>query len=364
MRLHPTFAVYVGRQFLICWFSTFFVLVGLIALLDTIEILRQTASKTNLTALNAVAMMAFKLPHLAQEAIPFSILFGGMLNFWRLNRHQEFIVARSSGISAWEFLLPTLLICLSIGVIKATIYNPFASAMMLQFEQLKNQHTAGRTSFAAISEDGLWLRQKLPNGHYILHAATIDPTKMTLERVIIFRMANNKKFVSRIDAMQGVLGNKNWLLKNVIINAPDTPTRQAKTAKIPTDLTSENIQNSFATPETMSFWVLPGFIEVLEKAGFSGLRHRIYWHSLIADPFLLCAMTLFAAAFTLRAPRRGGVSVALASGLATGFVIYFASDVIYALGLSARLPPMLAAWSPAMISCLLGAGILFHLEDG
>ena len=364
MRLHPTFTVYIGRQFLIWWLSAFLVLVALIALFDTIENLRQTASWADTSALDAVAMMAFKLPHLAQEAIPFTVLFGGMMAFWRLNRHQEFIVAKCAGISAWEFLLPALFLCLAIGIIKATIYSPFASAMMLRFEQLENRHSVGKSSLAAISGDGLWLRQKLPVGHYILHASAIDPTNMTLERVIVFRMGKNNRFISRIDAKLATLGDKKWHLRNVGITGPKTPLKREKQVQIPTDLTAENIQDSFAKPETMSFWALPGFIDVLEKAGFSGLRHRIYWYSLIADPFLLCAMALFAAAFTLRPQRRGGTTAILASGVATGFIIYFASDVVYALGLSARLPPLLAAWSPAVIGCLLGTGVLFHLEDG
>lgn len=364
MRLHPTFAAYIGRQFLIWWLSIFLVLVALIALFDTIENLRRTASWAETSALDAVTMMALKLPHLAQEAIPFTVLFGGMMAFWRLNRHQEFIVARAAGISAWEFLLPALFLCLAIGIVKATIYSPFASAMMLRFEQFENQHSEGKSSLAAISGDGLWLRQNLSDGHYVLHASAIDPTNMTLEQVIVFRMTMNNKFVSRADARMATLGEKQWKLNNVRITGPDVPLQRQETVFFPTDLTSENIQDSFAKPETMSFWALPGFIDVLENAGFSGIRHRIYWYSLLADPFLLCAMALFAAAFTLRPQRRGGATAIIASGVATGFIIYFASDVVYALGLSARLPPLLAAWSPATIGCLLGAGVLFHLEDG
>ena len=42
----------------------------------------------------------------------------------------------------------------------------------------------------------------------------------------------------------------------------------------------------------------------LERSGFSALRHRLYWHSLLAAPLLLCAMVLIAATFTLRQTRR------------------------------------------------------------
>ena len=106
---------------------------------DTIEILRRTSRFNNVTFTDVLALVLFKLPHLAQRAIPFTVLFGGMMAYWRLNRHLELVVARSSGISAWEFLTPVIIIAIIIGIIKITIYSPFASAMMFRFEQLQSQ---------------------------------------------------------------------------------------------------------------------------------------------------------------------------------------------------------------------------------
>ena len=134
--------------------------------------------------------------------------------------------------------------------------------------------------------------------------------------------------------------------------------------EIETHLTPENIQDSFGPPETLSFWALPKFISVLEKAGFSALRHRLYWHTQLAVPLLLCAMVLLAATFSLRPARRGGAGISVVCGVATGFLLYFLSDVVSALGVSARVPVVLAAWAPAIVSCLLGTAMLFHLEDG
>jgi lipopolysaccharide export system permease protein len=38
--------------------------------------------------------------------------------------------------------------------------------------------------------------------------------------------------------------------------------------------------------------------------------------------------------------------------------------VVFALGQSAAVPVLLAAWTPAGVSLLLGASMLLHLEDG
>jgi lipopolysaccharide export system permease protein len=131
-----------------------------------------------------------------------------------------------------------------------------------------------------------------------------------------------------------------------------------------TDLTTTQIQDSFASPMSLSFWQLPAFIRTLEKAGFSALRHRIYWHSTLASPILLCAMIFVAAVFSLRLPRRGGVVSLIVAGVATGFTVYFLTNLINALGQSGEMPVVLAAWAPAMITLMIGGGLLLHLEDG
>ena len=75
-------------------------------------------------------------------------------------------------------------------------------------------------------------------------------------------------------------------------------------------------------------------------------------------------MLLIGVTFSLRLVRRGGTGILVAGGLIAGFAFYILSDVIFALGLSGRLPAALAAWTPAGIAILLGVTTLLHLEDG
>ena len=46
------------------------------------------------------------------------------------------------------------------------------------------------------------------------------------------------------------------------------------------------------------------------------------------------------------------------------FLLFFLSDIIFALGLSATIPVALAAWTPAGVAMLMGLALLLHLEDG
>ncbi len=112
---------------------------------------------------------------------------------------------------------------------------------------------------------------------------------------------------------------------------------------VPTNLTSRKIEESFAQPDTMSFWALPSFIALLENSGFSATKHRLYFDSLLAQPFLLCAMVLIAATFSLRMQRRGGTTAMLVGGIVSGFLLWFLKDVIGAMGSAAMVPVVLAA---------------------
>lgn len=364
MRLSSTFSLYIGRQFVL-WFATVFAaLLVVVFLFDVVELLRRAASRPEVTLGIAIKMALLKLPLMMQKLLPFGILFGGMFAFSRLTRNHELVVARAAGVSVWQFTFPALTAAGLIGVIMVTIVNPVGSAMATKFEQMESRLFRGQSSLLAVSSGGIWLRQADTSGQAVIHANRVLPDAMELQDVIFFLFEGTDRFTGRVDALTARLKPGRWEVTDAWVSKPDEPAVFHSEYHIPTDLTRDRIQDSFAAPETMSFWALPGFIQSLEAAGFTGMRHRLYWHSLLASPFLLGAMLLFAAAFSVRFTRRGGALAMLLSGLSVGFLLYFVSDVVFALGMAGSLPVIMSAWIPAGVSTLLGITVLFHLEDG
>jgi lipopolysaccharide export system permease protein len=219
-------------------------------------------------------------------------------------------------------------------------------------------------SFLTVSESGLWLRQADPDGQSVIHAQRVSKDSTTLKDVIIFRLGENDRFEGRIDARRAKLLDGFWLIRDAWLSNPGKASVFQERVELPTDLTLEKIQESFAPPETISFWSLPGFIQLLEGAGFSAQRHKLQLHRLLALPLLFAAMILVAATFSLRPQRRGKVVALILSGVAAGFLLYFLSNFVFALGLSAKIPVILAGWTPAGVSMMLGIAMLLHLEDG
>jgi lipopolysaccharide export system permease protein len=297
--------------------------------------------------------------------MPFAILFGTMLAFWRLTRSNELVVARAAGVSVWEFLTPAVLVALLVGVVAVTVFNPIASSMEASYEKLDARILRQSGDPLALSNTGLWLRQSdADGGQVILHGEKANAPELLLERVTVFFLNPQGEFTSRIEARSARLEDGSWVIEGGQRFRPGDPPEAVAQLRLPTSLTSTKIEESLASPDTMSFWELPGFISLLEQSGFSAQRHRLHFNVLLARPFLFCAMVLVAATFSLRMQRRGGAGMMIVSGVVAGFLLYFLSDIVFALGLSAKIPVLLAAWTPTGVSMIFGSSMLLHLEDG
>ena len=364
MRLSHTLLAYLGRQFLVGIALALAILLALVLTVDIVELLRRAEGRESAGLIQVFEMAMLRLPFMAQKLLPFATLFGGMYTFLQLSRSQELIVTRSAGVSVWQFLMPALFIAFVIGTLAVSVFNPIASVMISRYEQLDNKYLRGRPSLLAASSTGLWLRQANAQGQSVIHAASVSQQGTELQRVIVFLYRGANSFERRIDSERARLSDGYWDLKDVLITRVEGPAETAPTYRLPTTITSTQIQESFASPATMSFWALPAFIETLEQAGFTARRHLLHWHSLFALPLLLCATVIIAATFSLRLNRRGGLGLLAIGGVLAGFLLYFLTDLVLALGASGAIPVALAAWTPAGVSSLLGLAMLFHLEDG
>lgn len=364
-KIPVTLSLYIGRQFLIAVGMVLAVFAVITILMDGMELIRRSYNQEVPFPI-IIEMILLKLPYMIQQIIPFSVLLGGILTFARLTRTSELVVARASGISAWQFLMPALLTSFLLGSFIVTIFNPLAAAMVQRFEHTENAYFKGAGSMLAVSSSGLWMKQPdiEGDGHMVIHALRASQEDMQLYEVTVFVFRKDNRFVYRVDAEHARLANGYWHLEHTLVTAPDLLAKHSDEYLIKTNISMNQLQESFASPETISFWELPNFIQVLKAAGFSALRHVFYWHSVLSIPVLLCAMVFIAAAFSLSPPRQGKTGLLIIGGIGVGFLIHFFSGLVSALGMSGSIPIVLAAWAPVGISILVGIVLMLHLEDG
>jgi lipopolysaccharide export system permease protein len=365
-----TLSIYIARQFAASVVAMLFALSGMVSLFDFIELLRRSTSKPDATFALVSEIAALRLPYISMQILPFAVLLGGILCFWRLTRSSELIVARAAGVSAWEFLAAPTLCAFLFGALATAAVSPVSSVMLARAEAMDNTYLRTGGGPLALTGGQLWLRQSdhglSAQGVAIIHAHGVElrGKRLTAKEVSVFRLDGRDRLLVRIEASQAILVRGAWQLQNARTIRPEEMPEPPTEMTLPTDLTVARVQESFASPDTLSIWAMPDFIALLERSGFSSIRHRLHFQALLALPLLAATMALVSAGFSMRPARRGGVAQMIGSGVAAGFALFMVSKIAEEFGQSGALPVALAAWAPTASGLMLAIALLLHTEDG
>ena len=374
MTLFPRLSRYILMQCVQGLGLVLGVFVLAILLVDVVEQLRTVGGDVELSAGEALQLSLMKMPMLIEQTLPFALLIAAMIAYSRLNRRSELSIIRASGMSAWRFLTPLILLALATGVFSTTLLNPLGARMMSTFEATRAEILREGKPVAATQDRGeIWLRQGDMTSQVVIHAdqvldngAVLAGVKL-LEEERIFRdgqPTNDYRFVRRIDARRALIRDGFWQLEDLTENVPGEPPIRRDYLSIPTTLDAGELLDRFASPATIGFWDLPAFISKTSAAGLDASRYTMRWWSLAAAPALYVAMALIGALVCLRLSRLGGNSQLIASGALAAIGLFFITQLSSSLGSAGAAPPAVAAWSPALFALFSALTILAYREDG
>jgi lipopolysaccharide export system permease protein len=355
---------YFGRRFLIAVIAVFLSCAGLIALVDFLELTRRFGDRPNASFLIISQLMLLRLPAFTEQLLPFAVLIGAMGTFLTFSRRLEFVIARSAGMSVWQFTASAVAVAFLIGVAAITLYNPLSAAMKERANKLESSLLNERTSLFQSGAGGIWLRQQSVDGQSILSAQLSTDGGQRLSNVKVYAFDRNGSFVERIEARSARLETGNWVLRDVRVYGLVSEPQEYDTYLVSTNLTLEQVRGRLASPDSLSFWDLPQTIQATERAGLRAERYRLQYQALLARPLFLIAMVMIAAAVSMRVFRFGGVGKMIVGGVLAGFLLYVTARLAEELGEGGIIHPAAAAWFPVVFGSLMGCLVLLYQEDG
>ncbi len=359
---------YLTKQILLNFLAVLLMILSVIMLFEVVELLRRASGREDVSFWFVLELAITKMPKTIEMVFPFVVMIAAMATFWKLSKSNEFVIMRAAGVSIWGFLLPVMTAIFMIGVVNVALVNPMAADLYDWYETLEYRFKTHNPKAVLFSDQGLWIREALDeNNVMVLQAKSLrqENEELFLRNVTILEMNRKSQPGRRLEAFAGVLRSGYFELKDVRIFEAGLPTKVLNSLKYDTTLDADRIKENFAAPESISFWDLPDTIRFYERSGFSTLRLRLRYLSLLVSPFLLCSMVLVAAVFALRPNMRGGgIMFLIVGGITTGFILYFLTQLVYAFGVNGFIPVGLTVVTPALITALIAVSILLHLEDG
>lgn len=341
------------------------ILSSLLTLIDFVELSRSVGVKAHdASVLDIFNLTLLEVPAKIVMVTPFAFLFGVLAAYVNLNRRSELVALRAAGVSAWRFIFPAAGAAAVIGVLTVMVFDPVASTLNDIYDRISTEITGG----AADPSKAIWLRQGDRHSDIILRAEAQTGPGVRLKRVVLFVYGVDRggaaHFSRRIEAAEARLAGRRWVLTGVREGAPGAQAVRVDSMTLPSTLDEQHALERFSSPEAAPFWSLPGLIVRTGRAGFSTTAYRLQFEQLLATPLMYAAMSVLAAAFSLRLLRLGGLAALAGAGVALGFILFFFDQFCSALGRAEVIPPALAAWTPPLMALLAGFTLLCYTEDG
>lgn len=359
----PTLFRYLFRRYVAMILQVLAAIIIVAYLVDFTEFARRAGAWAEYTIGKGLYLSAMRMPMIVMLVWPFVALFAAMGVLMSLNRRQELVVARSVGVSAWQFLGPLCLASFLTGAVAVGAINPLAAWSLGAVEEIESTFRG----WAPDTSDELripWFSQNTAEGVTIIGASRTARRGTLLGDAVFLRIDHDGNLIERYDARTATLEDGRWKLDDVQRVSADRQKEQLDSVEIISELRPEYIQDRLSSPQTIPVYQLPGVIEVAKALGLQPNRFAMHFHSLVALPMLMVAMTLIAATVSLRFARMGQSASVILGGILAGFLLYVALVVFTAFGNVGFIPPVLAAWVPVIVAMFFGVTFLLHREDG
>jgi LPS export ABC transporter permease LptF/LPS export ABC transporter permease LptG len=287
---------------------------------------------------------------IGMQVAPFSVLLATMISLGLLSKNNEDTAFKASGVS-----LPRL----SAGILALTFLGagfvftlgeyvlPFAEQRQMRFRNI----IYGRPADAGL--DSLSERK----WHYgsdgrIWYREESDPARGSLLSPTVFEFNGDFDLVRRTGAREATWNGQAWVFHQGWVRTfgglAETSYRTFLEEPVPGDPPSTFAQER-RPPEQMRFRELERYTRRLKASGYptGGLQTAL--QGKLSGPMLIPVMAILAVPFAFRVGKKGALA-GIGVGLCLGMALQIATAFFGKLGGVGVLSPLLAAWSPNILS--------------
>jgi len=343
---------------------------GMLLLFEVVEMVRRFGG-TDTEMSEIVWLSLLRVPATFYQILPLLTILSSMTLFLNLARSSELVVIRSAGRSAMRMLREPFIATMLFGALLVAGFNPIVAAASREYHvRLQEMRSPDQQAQISLEGSAIWMRQGDTQGQTVIRAQTVAPDGLDFGGVtfLLFERDSGTP-LERIEAERAHLDAGFWRLENakrwdLMADNPERDSQRFAALELPSDLTGEQIRETFSRVGVVSIWNMPEFIRALDRAGLSSRNHRSQMQAELALPVLMAAMMMVGAVLCFKHVRAGNAGTRILLTVLAGFALFFLRNFAQVLGENGQIPLPLAIWTPPVASMLLALGVLLHLEDG
>jgi len=351
-----TLFLHLARRALVAFLGSLTAVVGLFLVVDFAENASVFRGPGWITAV--LVLYANRAAVVAYQTAPAAMLLAAAVTASDLRRTREYTAMRALGLGPWRVAGPVLAVAALMAVALAWIDDAVVVEATGRAEEIMATrfHRAG--SFHRAQERKRWFRGRGGQRIYHLRGGGQDGG---FERVTVLEVAEGFRLARRIDAMRMTPGATpgEWVLTDVAERTFGQDGRVETLVAARRTYRFDEDPGAFAVrpgrPTQMGRAVLGEQIALRRRLGLPAQDFALEWHNKLAYPLAGLPAALLALGLALRRERKGHLTAALVEAVGVSLAFWGIQGICWSLGLSGRLSPALAAWTPDTLFLALGA---------
>jgi lipopolysaccharide export system permease protein len=349
---------YILKEFLRFFIVICITFIALYLIVDFFGKVRMFLSN-NATILQILTFFLYSIPMIISLILPPAVLLATLMAYGSLSKFSEITAMKANGISLYRISLPALIFAAVMAIALFYFTELITPASLQKTEYMEKVVIQKQQTLGYFKQNEIWYR----SNNAIYNFKIFDVSNDTLRGITINYLNNDFSLKMRVDAKSAQWKDSNWVFSDLLTtrfdnsNSPVLEWSKEKIIDIPEKPNDFKIVQKDA--EKMGYFELKKYVSKIQKEGYDVTRYLVYLQGKMASPFVIIIMIFIGVSFSLRSERSGGVMQSVGIGIFIGFSYFYVHALSMSLGLSGRIPALLAAWG-ANIIFSIAAAILFY----
>tara|TARA_Y100000590_G_C15715201_1_gene1011644 strand:+ start:152 stop:1234 length:1083 start_codon:yes stop_codon:yes gene_type:complete len=332
-----------------------------VQIVDFIELTQANINKSNFSFNDIIKMSFLKMPFLINEILPFVIIISTSFYFKSLIDNNELVSIRNLGLSIFNIFYPVAFAVLSISIFSLFILNPISSISMSYLQKISDNNK--KSSLIKLSNDNIWIKNKINNKVLYINAKNINIKNMLLTDIMIIdNTHNNQKLYF---AEKGKI-NEEFILLNKVqetdIKHNKNKSYDYKNIKI--NFNQKDILNSLQYYKYTPFYKYYNYVNSMKKLNYLSSEIILYFLSEIFKPILLISISFVVTGYVAKFKRNENFFKTIFIAIGIGFIIFFIDKIIYSINAKNILTYIFIILAIPLTSIILGIIFMLRVEKG
>jgi lipopolysaccharide export system permease protein len=310
----------------------------------------------------ALWFVILETPFMFVQVAPASVLLANIFVFGLMNRNNELLALKSSGISISLLIRPALFSGLAFTLVMFLLGEILVPISMVKAHHIENT-VISKNSNVTQTKKNIWVKSE----NKLIHFNFYDRIKQSVSGVTILEMGQGSKPEYRLDARTGYYKDGQWIFEHSIQQTYNPKTKEYDIIHydqkaIKANIKPEDIGQLVKKSEEMGFFELRRYVEKVENEGYDATTYLVDMYGKMAFPFICFIMALTGAVTGMKPFSRESLPRAITMGIIISFMYWFVHGFCMSLGYGSTLPPFLAAWVANFLFLCFGLIYLLTTE--